>query len=167
MAGHCSTRQPKVVQPFTQDLLLACKLAKMDTSLLGLNEDGAGSPRKVRCTASNSCRIAPARSRRFRRSPTHEEPAEPGEELASLNAGGQPVSLMQAMKDERVSLRATDEDCTITGSTSSASWNALLRVRRAFRLIDEDSSGSADRSELKFMLNAMFNLSIPSTCSIG
>ena len=34
-------------------------------------------------------------------------------------------------------------------------------IRRAFRLIDEDSSGTCDRRELKFMLNAMFNLSIP------
>jgi Ca2+-binding EF-hand superfamily protein len=34
-------------------------------------------------------------------------------------------------------------------------------MRRAFRLIDEDSSGTCERHELKFMLNAMFNLNIP------
>ena len=48
-------------------------------------------------------------------------------------------------------------------------WQTLKRMmetrfsemRRAFRLIDEDSSGSCSRTELKFMLNAMFNLTIP------
>ena len=34
-------------------------------------------------------------------------------------------------------------------------------IRRAFRLIDEDASGTCSRDELKFMLNAMFNLTIP------
>lgn len=34
-------------------------------------------------------------------------------------------------------------------------------IRRAFRLIDEDSSGDCDKKEIKFMLNAMFNLSVP------
>ena len=34
-------------------------------------------------------------------------------------------------------------------------------IRRAYRLIDEDNSGSCDRGELKHMLNAMFNLTIP------
>jgi len=34
-------------------------------------------------------------------------------------------------------------------------------MRRAFRLIDTDASGECDPEELKFMLNAMFNLSIP------
>lgn len=48
-------------------------------------------------------------------------------------------------------------------------WSELKRLmetrfaemRRAFRLIDEDASGACDRGELKFMLNAMFNLTIP------
>ena len=31
-------------------------------------------------------------------------------------------------------------------------------VRRAFRMVDEDASGTCDRDELKFSLNAMFNL---------
>jgi len=34
-------------------------------------------------------------------------------------------------------------------------------IRRAYRLIDQDNSGACDREELKHMLNAMFNLSVP------
>ena len=34
-------------------------------------------------------------------------------------------------------------------------------IRRAFRLVDADQSGACDRGEMKHMLNAMFNLSIP------
>ena len=37
----------------------------------------------------------------------------------------------------------------------------FTELRKAFRLIDEDSSGTCERDELKFMLNAMFNLTIP------
>ena len=34
-------------------------------------------------------------------------------------------------------------------------------LRRVFRKIDADASGSCDRDELKYMLNAMFNLKVP------
>jgi len=34
-------------------------------------------------------------------------------------------------------------------------------LRRVFRQIDADASGSCDRDELKYMLNAMFNLRVP------
>ena len=37
----------------------------------------------------------------------------------------------------------------------------FAEIRRAFRLIDTDSSGDCDRDELKHMLNAMFNLNTP------
>lgn len=148
----------------TQDLLLACKLAKMDTSLLGLNEDGAGSPRKIAMHRLQQLPYPPLHGRGAFGDlpPTKSQLKLREKNLLPLNAGGQPVSLMQAAKDERVSLRATDEELY-------HHWFNLKRLmetrfselRRAFRLIDEDSSGSADRSELKFMLNAMFNLSIP------
>ena len=39
--------------------------------------------------------------------------------------------------------------------------NRFAELRRCFRMIDEDVSGSCDRDELKFSLNAMWNLSIP------
>jgi len=51
-------------------------------------------------------------------------------------------------------------------------WHKILQkhittrfstFRGCFRLIDVDSSGSCDRKEMKTMLNAMFNLEVPST----
>ena len=148
----------------TQDLLLACKLAKMDTSLLGLNEDGAGSPRKIAMHRLQQLPYPPLHGRGAFGDlpPTKSQLKLREKNLLPLNAAGQPVSLMQAAKDENVSLRATDEELYHHWFTLKRLMETRFsELRRAFRLIDEDSSGSADRSELKFMLNAMFNLSIP------
>jgi len=151
----------------TGDLLLACQLAKMpiDQSALldskfGYNRDYRGSPKTVVWKG-------------FHESLAYPKLTGPGYfgELPPLRA----VRLQQAKMTEAAAATPTAgaEVATASEATSDEQihhhWTVLKRLmetrfsemRRAFRLIDEDASGSCDRNELKFMLNAMFNLSIP------
>jgi Ca2+-binding EF-hand superfamily protein len=155
----------------TQDLMLACELAKMPmdeeaviNSPFAVERDHRGSPKSVAWKAFHHQlpyphpkgpgafgELPPTRNQ-LRRSQVIALPAATGAPAAaqavSVDANGQPV--------------ATDEEVFLHWSTLKRLVDTRFsEMRRAFRLIDEDSSGTCDASELKFMLNAMFNLSIP------
>jgi len=154
----------------TQDLLLACKLAKMnvdETSVystpFAMGRDWKGSPKKVAWKDFHQSleyprlhgrgafgQLPPTRSQLKLRAHLQPIDGKSGGILAASESGGP------------VTLRATDEEVYHHWLTLKRLMETRFsEIRRAFRLIDEDSSGAADRGELKFMLNAMFNLSIP------
>ena len=154
-----------------QDLMLACQLAKvpidpnsLQKTPFAVDRGRDGSPRAVAWKGFHEALEYPA--------------------LHGHGAFGQLPPTRSQLKKAGISsveaLHSTSNNgvgaVTVHDGVETASdmevyshWLTLKRlmdtrfseIRRAFRLIDEDSSGSCDRDELKFMLNAMFNLSIP------
>ena len=148
-----------------QDLYLACQLAKMDMSLTGLT-DPASSPRKREIPLTRihkQLQYPPLRGRgAFGELPPTRAQRKVREMILTNEEGGQVNLMSAAQAGGEVKLRATDEEVYNHWWTLKRLMETRFsEIRRAFRLIDEDASGSADRGELKFMLNAMFNLAIP------
>lgn len=165
----------------TKDLLLACKIAKLDvgTDLEAeadhfvhpnfiATRDCYGTPRQVNWKGFTSSIQYPELH-----PPGTNEPGdlpltnkqkqmmrEYEENLAYMNqaaeeeeTGGEPMKPMAVARD--------DEVRHYHKLLKRAIETRFAEMRRAFRLIDEDASGECDRAEMKMMLNAMFTLNIP------
>lgn len=150
----------------TQDLLLACKLAKMpmDTQKVfgtpfALDRDTHGSPKSVLWKGFHE-------SIEYPKLHGH---GGLGDNLPPLRANRRQLAILAALSEGNADgtkveakLVASDEEVTHHfGNLKRLMETRFSEIRRAFRLIDEDASGTCDRGELKFMLNAMFNLTIP------
>ena len=162
----------------TRDLLLACKLAKLDVGTDNPYEvDQFVQPEHI---ARRDCYGSPrsVNWRQFQKSIPYPELHPPGcypgelpltkfqkaqikeyEEMqAKLRAQGEADAAAAAAKVEV----ARDEDVRYYHKILKRMLETRFsELRRAFRLIDEDRSGSCDREELKHMLTAMFNIEIP------
>jgi len=163
----------------TRDLILACQLAKLDIGndvvqppdadkfvapSLIKDRDCFGSPRAVDW-------------RGFHQSIQYPQLHAPGsfqgplpltrkqkkdykefELLQAAQAGEESAAAAAA----NIKPKVNDEDVVAAHKLLKARLETRFgEIRRAFRLIDEDNSGTCDRDELKYMLNAMFNLDIP------
>ena len=152
----------------TQDLLLACQLAKLPmetqkvlSSPFGVNHDQGGSPKKVLWKNFHETLEYPK---------LHGHGAW-GENLPPLRKTRREMAKLKALQDAATAGAPSAAETKIVASDEEVKHHfAVLKrlmetrfseMRRAFRLIDEDASGTCDRGELKFMLNAMFNLTIP------
>ena len=159
----------------TEDLLLACKLAKMNVDDKSIQGSGVGfsngqnwsghSPRAVTWKNFHQSLEYPRLHGRgaFGELPPTRSQRKLAAHLAPIGGGDGKVNLLAAGDpDSAVKLQATDQEVYNHWFTLKRLMETRFsEIRRAFRLIDEDSSGSADKQEMKFMLNAMFNLNIP------
>lgn len=160
----------------TQDLMLACKIAKMDVGVenayeadrfvhpsLVTKRDCYGTPRQVDW-------------RGFHKSLPYPELHAPGQFQGDL-----PMTRRQKQqyKEYQEQLQKMDPDAAPEAQEEIAAvardedvrhYHKILKrametrfseIRRAFRLVDMDNSGECDREELKHMFSAMFNLAIP------
>jgi Ca2+-binding EF-hand superfamily protein len=167
----------------TKDLILACKLAKLDVGTHNEAEvDSFVHPNHI---ARRDCYGTPrgVAWKGFQQSLAYPELHAPGQfpgqlpltkqqkaqyaayqkEVEEMNrakqAGEDALSAVNAVASNR---GASDEDTRKYHKVLKRSLETRFgELRRAFRLIDEDNSGDCDREELKGMLNAMFNLNIP------
>jgi len=162
----------------TRDLILACRLAKLDVGddvqrtsdadkfvspNLIKDRDCFGSPRAVDWRA-------------FHQSIEYPQLHAPGTYGGSLPMTRKQKNQYKEYQDilrakevadaagEALQIKPKIDDSQV------AHWHKVLKdkletrfgeIRRAFQLIDEDRSGTCDRQELKHMLNAMFNLNVP------
>ena len=164
----------------TKDLLLACRIAKLDIGTDNENEaDRFVHPNHI---AQRDCYGSPRAVawKGFQQSLAYPELHGPGQfpgQLPLTRAQKHQYAEYQRAIDaknhaaEAEARGAAAEALAPTASDEDVrKWHKLLKraletrfaeLRRAFRLIDEDNSGDCDREELKGMLNAMFNLNIP------
>ena len=78
-------------------------------------------------------------------------------------SGGMIIRQHTAQLSPREKPAASDAEVAAAHQTLKQLMETRFKqVRRCFRLIDEDKSGYCSRAELKYMLNAMFNLHISS-----
>ena len=150
----------------TKDLLLACQLAKVPvepTKVLAtpyaMDRDWRGAPKTVLWKGFHESieyptprghggfgELPPLRRVRMQQAKVDSACAN------TLDADAKPIH----------KFLASDEDVFEAHQNLKRLMETrFAEIRRAFRLIDEDASGACDRGELKFMLNAMFNLTIP------
>jgi len=173
---HAASNGGSVVA--TKDLLLACRIARLD---VGTEiEDEADKFVQPENIASRDCRGTPrvVAWKGFHSSIQFPELHAPG-----TYSGKLPLTRLQKKQYEQyqaqlklINPEVEDQAVAETSAAQLVSdedvrkYHKLLKrcletrfaeIRRAFRLIDEDNSGDCDRMELKSMLNAMFNLSIP------
>jgi len=162
----------------TRDLILACRLAKLDVGddvVTTHDTDKFVSPNLIK---DRDCYGSPRAVdwRGFHQ--TIEYP-----QLHAPGTFGGPLPLTRKQKlqyEEYQGLLRQKEEAEAAGAqveykpkvddSQVAHWHKILKekletrfgeIRRAFQLIDEDRSGTCDRQELSYMLNAMFNLNIP------
>jgi len=162
----------------TRDLILACRLAKLEVGddIVGVNDaDKFVSPNFIK---DRDCYGSPRAVdwRGFHQ--TIEYP-----QLHAPGTFGGPLPMTRKQKQqykEYKDILRTKEEADAAGTevqlkpkvdeSQVRHWHKVLKdkletrfgeIRRAFQLIDEDRSGTCDRQELSYMLNAMFNLNIP------
>jgi Ca2+-binding EF-hand superfamily protein len=155
----------------TRDLRLACQMAKMDAhsqdaERFGAKFDSCGTPRAVDWKgfhkslpypelygANNFAGVQMPETRAQKKQREEYEEFKRQQLLAQGTAEQKALAAKPKASDEEVSYHFK--------ILKRLMETRFTELRRAFRLIDEDSSGDCDRDELKGMLNAMFNLSIP------
>jgi Ca2+-binding EF-hand superfamily protein len=165
----------------TKDLLLACKLAKLD---LGGDYQPWDADRFVHSNfvSARDCYGSPREVdwKGFHQSIQYPQLHGPGDFPGTL-----PLTRKQKQEyDELAAIERQKMEAAAAADTQAmaklekslvpdhevAHHHKILKrlletrfgeIRRAFRLVDADQSGAADRQEMKHMLNAMFNLSIP------
>lgn len=165
----------------TKDLLLACKLAKLDVGTQDERQiDSFVHPNHI---AHRDCYGTPRAVawKGFQQSLAYPELHAPGQFQGKLPLTKQQKATYAAYQKELEELNKAKEADQVEAFQAAASnrgasdedtrkYHKLLKrsletrfgeLRRAFRLIDEDNSGACSRDELKEMLNAMFNLNIP------
>lgn len=162
----------------TKDLLLACRIAKMDVGTE--HEADADSFVDPSYVAERDCYGTP---RQVMWKSFHKSVAYPELHLPGQFQGALPLTRKQkAQLDEYQQQLESIDHTTLDTDGGESGFKAVARddevrhyhkllkraietrfaeMRRAFRLIDEDNSGEADREEMKTMLNAMFTLNIP------
>lgn len=162
----------------TKDLLLACKIAKLDIGTDNEAETDKFVPSSH--IASRDCFGTPREVawKGFQKSILYPELHPPGQYPGQLpltrkqkeqyaNYQAEVASMTQSKNEDEtfeglVQGTVLDEDVRKYHKVlKRALETRFAELRRAFRLIDEDNSGDCDRNELKHMLQAMFNLQIP------
>lgn len=151
----------------TQDLVLACELAKMpiDRSAVlstpyAMERSSLGTPKTVLWKNFHETLDYPKLHGHggLGSLPPLRRQRQQAEAIAAATAGAAADAPAEAPPPSEVSDETIHHHWTVLKRLMETRFSEM---RRAFRLIDEDSSGACDRRELKFMLNAMFNLSIP------
>jgi Ca2+-binding EF-hand superfamily protein len=168
----------------TKDLLLACRIAKLDVGTN--NAADADMFVKPDYIASRDCYGTPRAVawKGFHKSIAYPELHPPGcfpGDLPLTRKQKQLFSDYKAQLDAEAAAKAaaSEQAAAAAAKVTAASkvsdadlrkYHKMLKrsletrfgeLRRAFRLIDDDQSGDCDREELKHMLQAMFNLNIP------
>jgi len=164
----------------TRDLLLACRIAKLDVGTENHHEvDTFVHPNHI---ARRDCYGTPreVQWKGFHKSIAYPEMHAPGEFPGELPLTRQQRKQYREYQEQLQAsdVNAVDGDGDGGQDLMAANvrdqdvqhYHKILKraletrfaeIRRAFRLIDEDNSGECSREELKYMLQAMFNLSIP------
>ena len=163
----------------TRDLLLACRIAKLDVGAENaagannflhpddvLSRDYRGTPRQVLWKG-------------FHKSLPYPELHHPGQYPGELPLTRIQKKQLKEYRDQLADIAAEKEAedggaelnfKPVAREEDVKYWHKMLRrcfetrfgeLRRAFRLIDEDGSGDCDREELKHAIEMMFNLGIP------
>ena len=164
----------------TKDLLLACKIAKLDIGTENeadvdqfvhpqhiAHRDFRGTPRAVAWKGFQQSLAYPE---------LHLPGQFPGQLPMTRTQKDQYRQYQEAQAAAAEAARKEEDQAAAVKAVTKVPddqvrhWHKLLKrsletrfgeLRRAFRLIDDDNSGDCDRDELKGMLNAMFNLGIP------
>lgn len=160
----------------TRDLLLACKLAKLDMG--SDREEDTDRFVKPQHVAARDYMGSPRAIawKGFHKSIAYPEIHAPGQFPGTLPMTKQQKAAYQEYQAQQAVLNAPvqqDEDLLGPERVSDeevAKWHKQLKrmmetrfseLRRAFRMIDMDNSGKCDRAEMKEMLTAMFNVDVP------
>jgi len=165
----------------TRDLLLACRIAKLDVGTQNENEvdrfvhpnhiavrDAYGSPRAVAWKGFTRSipypEIYPAGAYPGELPLTRKQKAQIKEYeqqmIAAAQAEGEEGEESEGAK--AVLAIARDDEVSYYHKQLKRSLETrFAELRRAFRLIDEDNSGECDRNEFKTMINALLTFEIP------
>lgn len=171
---HTSADGGSVVN--TRDLLLACRIAKMDVGIENeYQADQAVHPKHI---TNRDCYGTP---RQVNWKGFHKDLPYPLLHAPGQFQGDLPMTRKQKQQyreyqeqlqklDPEAEVEVHEEIAAVARDDDVRHYHKILKraletrfaeIRRAFRLVDMDNSGSCDRDELKHMLQAMFNLSIP------
>lgn len=166
----------------TKDLLLACRIAKLDVGTkLEVEADKFVHPNYI---ASRDCFGTPRQVnwKGFHKSIHYPELHGPGQYPGDLPlTRRQKYQYKELMYREQEQLaeasQNNDLEAPVVNAFEAAAldddvrhYHKLLKraietrfveMRRAFRLIDEDNSGDCDRDEMKMMINSIFTFNIP------
>jgi len=165
----------------TKDLLLACRIARLDVGTdkeyeadkfvqpdLIATRDCYGTPRQVKWQGFTKSIQYPE----LHAAGTFANDALPTtrKQRATMREYQERLNNMTDLNESGASAEEVAKSMTVATDEEVSHYHKLLKraletrfaeIRRAFRLVDEDNSGECDREEMKTMLNAIFTLNIP------